>query len=105
MATAIVAAIGNGAVFRKERDSAAWLGVVPRQYSTGGKTRLPGISKRGNVYLRNTRAFVVPDRSQSPRRQRLARVLSQRVNFQVARCSSVNRVREFARRICQGESR
>ena len=50
--TAIVAAIGNGAAFRKGRDFAAWLGVVPRQYSTGCKTRLPGISKRGNVYLR-----------------------------------------------------
>jgi transposase len=52
VATAIVAAIGNGAAFRKARDFAAWLGVVPRQYSTGGKTRLLGISKRGNVYLR-----------------------------------------------------
>ena len=50
MATAIVAAIGNGAAFRKGRDFAAWLGVVPRQYSTGGKAL--GISKRGNVYLR-----------------------------------------------------
>src|SRR5271169_4616812 len=38
--------------FRKGRDFAAWLGVVPRQYSTGGKARLLGISKRGNVYLR-----------------------------------------------------
>lgn len=52
VATAIVAAIGNGAAFRRGRDFAAWLGVVPRQYSTGGKTRLLGISKRGNVYLR-----------------------------------------------------
>src|SRR5271156_4943762 len=52
VATAIVAAIGNGAAFRKGRDFAAWLGLVPRQYSTGGKTRLLGISKRGNIYLR-----------------------------------------------------
>jgi len=51
-ATAIVAAIGNGAAFRKGRDFAAWLGIVPRQYSTGGKAKLLGISKRGNVYLR-----------------------------------------------------
>lgn len=50
--TAIVAAIGNGAAFRKGRDFAAWLGLVPRQYSTGGKTKLRGISKRGNIYLR-----------------------------------------------------
>jgi transposase len=54
VATAIVAAIGNGAAFRKGRDFAAWLGVVPRQYSTGGKARLLGISKRGNAYLRKT---------------------------------------------------
>ncbi len=52
VATAIVAAIGNGAAFRKGRDFAAWLGVVPRQYSTGGKAKLLGISKRGNIYLR-----------------------------------------------------
>jgi transposase len=52
VATAIVAAIGNGAAFRKGRDFAAWLGLVPRQYSTGGKAKLWGISKRGNTYLR-----------------------------------------------------
>ena len=52
VATAIVAAIGNGAAFRKGREFAAWLGIVPRQYSTGGKTTLLSISKRGNVYLR-----------------------------------------------------
>jgi len=45
-------AIGNGAAFRKGRDFAAWLGLVPRQYSTGGKAKLLGISKRGNIYLR-----------------------------------------------------
>jgi Transposase IS116/IS110/IS902 family/Transposase len=47
VATAIVAAIGNGAAFRKGREFAAWLGIVPRQYSTGGKAKLLGISKRG----------------------------------------------------------
>jgi transposase len=52
VATAIVAAIGNGAAFHKGREFAAWLGIVPRQYSTGGKARLYGISKRGNGYLR-----------------------------------------------------
>jgi transposase len=52
VATAIVAAIGNGAAFSRGREFAAWLGVVPRQYSTGGKPRLLSISKRGNVYLR-----------------------------------------------------
>src|SRR3982074_3611192 len=51
-ATAVIAAIGNGAAFRKGRDFAAWMGVVPREYSTGGKQKLLGISKRGNRYLR-----------------------------------------------------
>jgi len=52
VSTATVAAIGNGAAFRRGRDFAAWVGIVPRQYSTGGKQKLLGISKRGNVYLR-----------------------------------------------------
>lgn len=51
-ATAVIAAIGNGATFRKGRDFAAWVGLVPREYSTGGKQKLLGISKRGNCYLR-----------------------------------------------------
>jgi len=52
VSTATVAAIGNGGAFRKGREFAAWLGLVPRQHSTGGKARLYGISKRGNIYLR-----------------------------------------------------
>jgi transposase len=51
-ATALVAAIGNGETFRRGRDLAAWLGLVPRQVTTGGKPRLVGITKRGNKYLR-----------------------------------------------------
>ena len=52
VATAIVAAIGNGGAFRKGREFAAWIGLVPKQHSTGGKAKLYGISKRGNLYLR-----------------------------------------------------
>ena len=51
-ATALVAAIGNAQTFARGRDLAAWLGLVPRQMTTGGKPRLLGISKRGNTYLR-----------------------------------------------------
>ncbi len=57
----LTAAIGNGIAFRKGRDLAAWLGLVPQQHSTGGKSRLMGISKRGNPYLR--RLFVHGARS------------------------------------------
>jgi len=52
IATTILAAAGDAAVFRSGREMAAWLGIVPRQYSTGGKVRLMGISKRGDAYLR-----------------------------------------------------
>jgi transposase len=51
-ATALVAAVGTGETFRRGRDFAAWLGLVPRQATTGGKPRLLGITKRGNTYLR-----------------------------------------------------
>jgi transposase len=51
-ATALLAAVGNGRQFQKARDLAAWLGLVPREYSTGGKQKLLGISKRGNRYVR-----------------------------------------------------
>jgi transposase len=51
-ATALIAAIGNGAAFRKGREFSAWVGMVPRESSTGGKQKLLGISKRGNPYLR-----------------------------------------------------
>ena len=51
-ATALLAAIGNGQTFARGRDLAAWLGLVPRQVTTGGKPRLVGITKRGNKYLR-----------------------------------------------------
>jgi transposase len=51
-ATALCAAVGDGRQFRRARDLSAWLGLVPGQYSTGGKTTLLGISKRGNPYIR-----------------------------------------------------
>jgi transposase len=51
-ATAIVCAVGDGKQFKRGRDLAAWLGLTPRQQSSGGKDRLLGISKRGDTYLR-----------------------------------------------------
>lgn len=51
-ATALVAAVGDAAAFARGRDFAAWLGLVPRQRTTGGRARLLGITKRGNAYLR-----------------------------------------------------
>jgi len=51
-ASALVATVGNGHDFKNGRQFAAWLGLVPRQYSTGGKSRLGHITKRGDPYLR-----------------------------------------------------
>src|SRR4029453_16791244 len=56
-ATALVAAVGNARTFARGRDLAAWLGLGPRQATTGGKPRFPGFSKRGNVSLR---MFFIP---------------------------------------------
>jgi transposase len=51
-ATALVAAVSDASAFKNGRQFAAWLGLVPRQYSTGGQARLLGIRKRGDSYLR-----------------------------------------------------
>jgi transposase len=51
-ATALVASVGDARDFASGRQFAAWLGLTPRQYSSGGKSRLGGISKRGDGYLR-----------------------------------------------------
>lgn len=51
-ASALVATIKDGSSFRSGREFAAWLGLVPRQHSSGGKENLLGISKRGDTYLR-----------------------------------------------------
>ena len=50
--TALLGAVGDGRAFRSGRELAAWLGLVPRQHTTGGKPRLYGISKRGDKRLR-----------------------------------------------------
>ena len=51
-ATALVASLGDGHLFHRGRDASAWVGLVPGQHSSGGKDKLLGISKRGDVYLR-----------------------------------------------------
>jgi transposase len=73
-ATALIAAVGNGSAFGKGRDLAAWIGMVPRECSTGGKQKLLGISKRGNAYLR--RLFVQGARSVVQQRHKQAPGLS-----------------------------
>lgn len=65
-ATAIVAAVGDAREFKNGRHLAAWIGLVPRQHSSGGKSRLLGISKHGDTYLRTlliqgARTVLIPD--------------------------------------------
>jgi len=74
-ATAIIAAVGDPRVFKNGRHLAAWLGLVPRQCSSGGKSRLLGISKRGDRYVRTllihgARAVVVRAGAKSDARSR-----------------------------------
>ena len=52
IASALVASVGRAEAFDRARDLSAWLGIVPQQFTTGGKPKLLGISKRGNKYLR-----------------------------------------------------
>jgi transposase len=73
-ASALVATVGNGHDFKNGRQFAAWLGLVPRQYSTGGKTRLGHITKRGDPYLRTL--FVMGARAVLQRAARLKDPLS-----------------------------
>lgn len=78
ISSAMVAAIGTGEVFTKGRDFAAWLGLVPKQISTGDRTILGKISKRGNRYLRVLfvqAAWVVLIKPQSWQRHGLKRWL------------------------------
>jgi transposase len=64
IATALIAAVGWADSFSRGRDLAAWLGLVPRQSTTGGRPCLLGISKRGNKYLR--RLFIHGARAALP---------------------------------------
>jgi transposase len=73
-ATALVAAVGNASTFAKGRNLAAWMGIVPGEYSTGGKQKLLSISKRGNRYLRTL--FIQGARSVVQQRHKQAPGLS-----------------------------
>jgi len=100
-ATAIVAAIGSGCAFGKGRDFAAWIGLVPRQYSTGGKQKLLGISKRGNPYLRTlfvqgARAVLQKRMHQSPGLRCWLERLTSRKHGNVAVVALANKLARMA---------
>jgi transposase len=95
-ATALVCAIGDGKQFKRGRDLAAWLGLTPRQHSSGGKDCLLGISKRGDAYLRTllihgARAVLkVADKKDDPRSRWLQNLCSRR-NKNIAAVALANK--------------
>jgi len=100
-ATAIIAAIGNGAAFGKGREFAAWVGLVPREHSTGGKQKLLGISKRGNSYLRQlfiqgARAVLQFREKQSSGLSAWLAQLTSRVHHNVAGVALANKLARIA---------
>ena len=85
-ASALLATIGNGHDFANGRQLAAWLGLVPGQYSSGGKTRLGRITKAGDAYLRTllilgARAVLAAAKSKTDRLSRWAVGLSRRRGY------------------------
>jgi transposase len=96
IATALVAAVGNAQEFANGRHLAAWLGLVPRQCSSGGKERLLGISKRGDRYLRTllihgARATVHRARRKTDARSRWIVSLEQRRGKNIATVAIANK--------------
>jgi transposase len=88
-ATAITASIGNGSVFNNSRQFSAWLGLTPRQNSSGGKARLGKITKRGDVYLRTllihgARSALLKTPSKEDKKSRWVESLKARRNQNVA---------------------
>jgi transposase len=105
ISSAVVAAIGTGEVFSKGRDFAAWLGLVPKQISTGDRTILGKISKRGNRYLRVLfvqAAWVVLIKPQSWQRHGLKRWLDaakSRLHRNVLAIALANKLARIAWRV------
>jgi len=101
VATALVAAIGRAEVFDRGRDLSAWLGVVPRQFTTGGKPKLLGISKRGNTYLRKqlihgARAALPHVAERDTPLGRWAKALMERAHHNVAVVAFANKLARIA---------
>jgi transposase len=101
VATAMVAAVADGSAFRRARDFAAWLGLVPKQSSTGGKARLGGITRRGNSYLRRllihgARSFRLNGRRDGHRLGAWVTGLEKRAHTNVATVALANKLARVA---------
>src|SRR4051794_15071649 len=100
VATALVAEVGDWTAFSSGRNLAAWIGLVPKQHSTGGKERLGGISKQGNRYLRwlliaGAMAVIRYARQRGTKRLWLARLMERRP-VKVAAVALANKIARMA---------
>jgi transposase len=100
VATALVAEIGDWKAFSSGRNLAAWIGLVPKQHSTGGKDRLGGISKQGNRYLRwllvaGAMAVIRYARQHGTKRLWLVRIMERRP-IKVAAVALANKIARIA---------
>ena len=96
VASALVAAVGDGRQFKSGREMAAYLGLVPRQHSSGGKARLGSVSKRGDSYLRTliihgARAVLNACPNKTDRRSQWLQALSERRNRNIATVALANK--------------
>lgn len=101
IATAFYAGIGDGKAFKSGRHVSAWLGLVPKQHSTGGKPALLGISKRGNTYLRTqlingARAALRHCENKTDQVSLWARKLKERSNYNNATVALANKMARMA---------
>ena len=101
IATALVAAVDDGRHFRSGRELAAWIGLVPRQYTTGGKPRLGGIGRRANHYLRRqmihgARAVMFRLAKRDDRRSQWLKGLAARRGFNRAIVALANKTARIA---------
>ncbi|HCI6405219.1 IS110 family RNA-guided transposase [Klebsiella variicola] len=95
-ASALVAAVGDAKQFKSGREMAAWLGLVPRQHSSGGKTKMGHISKRGDSYLRTllihgARAVLNACDHKEDRRNRWLQSVAERRNRNIATVAMANK--------------
>ena len=95
-ASAVVAAIGDAKQFTGSRDLSAWVGLVPRQHSSGGKEQLGHITKRGDTYLRTllihgARAVVNACQNKTDRKSKWLQALITRRNKNIATVALANK--------------
>ena len=100
VATALIAEVGDWKAFSSGRNLAAWIGLVPKQHSTGGKGRLGGISKQGNRYLRwllvaGAMAVIRYARQHGTKRLWLARIMERRP-IKIAAVALANKIARMA---------